>query len=713
MLDNLKFALFQHRKFLVIFFVVVFLPSLLLAVFGIRAIQNERYKLQQRNLEQQREFAANLITEIRSFIEERSASLKELSSSPAVLERDVRAIRSAVSLGLTNESLLGEIVLWHADDPPWFPALQDHPPSEVVAAVPEEWTQRQPGLNEAEELELRRRDFAGAISRYRQLFSNSQDRRTKAWLQSRIARCEVKRKNFGEAVALYRLIASRYPDLLTESGRPLELASRLGMLDALRATKDHARFLAESLATYSRLQENRWSLDGDQLGFYAVAVKAMTDKLLGDNTAMPTTAGYLSAIEDRQAALEKRLSAYRLGRTVQTEVLPALRRSYENQDPAETPVERTATQFEGHDALALLVPIGGRKEGQVGDFLGSLFQMEHLKAHIDSLLLKIRPPGVGVLLRSSLSHRIIYGEEARNHSGAGPVFTDAFHGYFLPWQIELYQTGQADPGTPLYMNIFFWTILALLFILFFGSGLIIRTVVQEVRLLNLKSDFIASVSHEFKTPLTSMGAILEHLASGAVKDPERTREYYTILQHDSDKLTRLVKNVLDFSKIEDGKRDYRFKPADIVRLVRKEVASWEKEGGLEGITVRLQTDNDVPGVLIDEEAIGQALHNILDNAARFSADNRQIDVHVRRNQDTVEIAVQDRGIGIPETELKRVFEKFYRGKQAVSVSPTGTGLGLALVKHIMRAHKGDVIIRSRPREGCRVSLTLPICKGGR
>ena len=713
MLDNLKFALFQHKQFLAIFFVVVFLPSLLLALFGIRAIQNERYKLQQRNLEQQREFVTDLTAEIRSFIEKKSASLKEFSSSPAFLERDLRAIRSAVSLGLKNESLLGEIVLWHADDPPWLPALQERPPAEVVFEVPEEWIEWRPILNQAEDFEFRRRDFSGAISRYRQLLSRSQDRRTKAWLHSRIARCEVKRKNFGQAVGLYRSIAAEYADLFTESGRPLELASRLEVLDALRAIKDFSRFFEESLATCSRLQENRWSLDGDQLSFYAAALEAMVEETVTESALDQIPAGYLAALKDHQAALEKKISACRLARTVQTDVLPELRQRFENQNPVEVPVQKTALQFEGYDALALLVPIGGTESGQRGEFLGSLFQMDHLRAHIDSLLPKIRPPGVSVLFRSNLSHGVILGEEIPHPSGSGSLLTDVFHGYFLPWQIELYPTGQGDPGAPLYMNIFFWTILALLFILFFGSGLIIRTVVQEVRLLNLKSDFIASVSHEFKTPLTSMGAILEHLAGGEVKDPERTREYYRILQHDSDRLTRLVKNVLDFSKIDEGKKDYKLKPADIVRLVRKEVASWEKEGGLEGVAIGLQTDDKVPDVLVDEEAISQALHNILDNAAKFSPDNKQIEVEVRCSQGTVEIAVQDRGIGIPESELKRIFEKFYRGKQAVTVSPTGTGLGLALVRHIMDAHKGDVIIRSRPGEGSRVSLILPVSKGVR
>jgi signal transduction histidine kinase len=197
-----------------------------------------------------------------------------------------------------------------------------------------------------------------------------------------------------------------------------------------------------------------------------------------------------------------------------------------------------------------------------------------------------------------------------------------------------------------------------------------------------------------------------------VKDPKKTKEYYRILSHDSERLKRLVKNVLDFTKIEDGKRDYKLAATDITRLVRQEVSSFQEENKMTGVKMDIEIDDDIPAVSADEVAMSQALHNILDNAAKFSGSEKNIQVKIIRLQDSVEIAVQDRGVGIPENEQKKVFEKFYRGKQAVSVSPTGTGLGLTMVKHIMDAHSGEVIIKSQPGKGTCVSLILPFGKGG-
>jgi signal transduction histidine kinase len=133
---------------------------------------------------------------------------------------------------------------------------------------------------------------------------------------------------------------------------------------------------------------------------------------------------------------------------------------------------------------------------------------------------------------------------------------------------------------------------------------------------------------------------------------------------------------------------------------------------MSGFTVDAKIDDDIPSVYLDEEAMSQALHNILDNAAKFSDSEKKIEVKILRKQGHVEISVRDKGVGIPDNDQKKVFEKFYRGKRASSVSPTGTGLGLTLVKHIVEAHRGDVVIDSQPGKGTCVSLFLPIEEGG-
>jgi signal transduction histidine kinase len=709
MLENLKLVLIQHKKFLAIFFVVIFLPSVILAFFGIRAIHNERYKFQQQNLDQQKQFVRSVQAGIRSLIERNSLSLKELSSSKAVFDQDYRAISNLITQRLRDESLFGQTVIWNYNDPPWFPGLQPYPPAVKTLVVPEEWRKWQPDLEKAERAEFRRKNFSEAVTLYNQILDRAKDNQVKAWILSRVGRCEVKHKRFKQALIIYRSIIADFPYLLTESGHPLNLVSSLEMLDVLRLDKNYDGFFRESLKTYNQLVENVWSLDGDQIKLYTTMLKNMIDEVVAENSSNDIPADYSAAIDDIQDLIDKKLEIWRMAEAVKEKILPGTREKLDNLSSDSPQVQKNTFEFEDNDILVLLIPLDRNSSGQYREFLGSLLRIRDLMEAIDILVKENCPPGVSILLRSTLSDNIVFGDA--EVSQGSPVITDFFPENFPPWRLELYQTGGGESGFFLYKNIFFWTILTLLFILLFGSGLIIRTIIHEVNLLNLKSEFIASVSHEFKTPLTSMGAVIERLLDDEVKDPDKAQEYYRILSHDSERLKRLVKNVLDFTKIEEGKREYKLASTDIVELVRREVKIFEKENKSNSFKVGIEIDDNIPPVFADEEAMSQALRNILDNAAKFSGQEKKINVQIVRKENSVEIAVRDRGIGIPDNEQKRIFEKFYRGKQASSVSPTGTGLGLTLVKHIMDAHGGNIIVRSQPGEGSCFSLILPIHKG--
>jgi len=709
MLENLKLVLIQHKKFLAIFFVVIFLPSIILAFFGIRAIHNERYKLQQQNLDQQKQFVRSVQAGIRSLIERDSLSLKELSLSKAILDQDYRAISSLITQRLRDESLFGQTVIWNLKNPSWLPGLQLLPPAANTLVVPEEWREWQPDLEKAERAEFLRRNLSEAVTLYNQILNRAEDNQVKAWILSRVGRCEVKQKKFKQALIIYRSIIADFHDLLTESGRPLNLVSSLEMLDVLRLDNNYDGFLRESLKTYNQLVENVWSLDGDQIKLYATMLKNMIGEVVAENSSNDIPDEYGAAVDDMQDLIDKKLEIWRMAELVRHNILPGIREKLENLNRESPQVQKNAFEFEDNDILVLLIPLDRNGSGQYREFLGSLLGISDLIEAIDSLVKENCPPGVSIILRSALSDNIVFGNAEASQGSR--VITDFFPENFPPWRLELYQTGAGESGFFLYKNIFFWTILALLFILFFGSGLIIRTIIHEVNLINLKSEFIASVSHEFKTPLTSIGGIIERFLDGEVKDLGKAQEYYRILSHDSERLKRLVKNVLDFTKIEEGKREYKLASTDIVELVRQEVESFEKENKSDGFKVGIEIDDNIPPVFADEEAMSQALRNILDNAAKFSGQEKKINVQIVRKENSVEIAVRDRGIGIPDNEQKRIFEKFYRGKQASSVSPTGTGLGLTLVKHIMDAHGGNIIVRSQPGEGSCVSLILPIHKG--
>jgi signal transduction histidine kinase len=245
-------------------------------------------------------------------------------------------------------------------------------------------------------------------------------------------------------------------------------------------------------------------------------------------------------------------------------------------------------------------------------------------------------------------------------------------------------------------------------VLTFGAVLIARTIAHEMEILKLKSDFVSSVSHEFKTPLTSIKALAERLQGDKVIDPERMKQYFSLISQNAEQLTRLVKNLLDFSKIEEGKIEYNFAPTDIAELVTQQLRDFEKNDVQKSARIRVHISGDIPPLLVDREALSQALNNLLDNAFKFSSSDREVEVHLKKDGENVVIEVADKGIGIPQDELEKIFDKFYQAKNAVKQSAKGTGLGLTLVKHTAEAHGGKALVKSKVGEGSTFSLILPI-----
>ena len=247
-------------------------------------------------------------------------------------------------------------------------------------------------------------------------------------------------------------------------------------------------------------------------------------------------------------------------------------------------------------------------------------------------------------------------------------------------------------------------------VLISGAVLISRTIAQEMAVLRLKSDFVSSVSHEFKSPLTSIKSLAERLRDGKVKDSDRMKEYFSVITQDADRLARLVTNILDFSKIEEGKREYEFEETDLGNLMIQKIEDFQTEEIAKGVKIQTQISENIPHLAVDKEALIQALNNLLDNALKFSMDRKEIEVILKKDDTNVIIEVKDKGIGIPPDELDKIFEKFYQGRNEVRKSTKGTGLGLTLVKHTVEAHGGRIKVKSQVGKGSTFSIILPIQK---
>jgi signal transduction histidine kinase len=254
-----------------------------------------------------------------------------------------------------------------------------------------------------------------------------------------------------------------------------------------------------------------------------------------------------------------------------------------------------------------------------------------------------------------------------------------------------------------------YIILAALSILMAGGiWLTYRNIYREMKLARLKSDFVANVSHELRTPLALIRLYAETLELGRLNAKERYQEYFRIIREESERLSALINNILDFSRIEAGRKEYEFKETNLAELVRSTLDSYRFQIEQNGFAFEENISPDIPPVNVDREAIARSLLNLVNNALKYSKDRKFIGVSLYRANGSVKLEVRDHGIGIPPNEQEKIFEKFYRCGDPLVHNIKGSGLGLSLVRHIVRAHGGDVQVESAPEKGSKFTIALPL-----
>jgi signal transduction histidine kinase len=244
-----------------------------------------------------------------------------------------------------------------------------------------------------------------------------------------------------------------------------------------------------------------------------------------------------------------------------------------------------------------------------------------------------------------------------------------------------------------------------------GSYFIARAFARELAVARLQSDFVSAVSHEFRTPLTALRQLSEIFNEDRPLEDERRKKYYQALDRATGRLDKLVEGLLDFGRMEAGAMVYRKMDLDAGALVKSVVSDFQREVGDRGYVVELKATDNLPAVHGDPEALGRALWNLLDNATKYSSECKTVWVEVEREGRELAIRVRDRGIGIPVPEQQDILRKFVRGTAAAAAGVKGTGIGLAMVKHLVDAHGGTLRLESEPGKGSTFSILLPIISG--
>ncbi len=290
------------------------------------------------------------------------------------------------------------------------------------------------------------------------------------------------------------------------------------------------------------------------------------------------------------------------------------------------------------------------------------------------------------------------------------AFVELPAGQFLPdWRVALHLDG---PGvfamaTRSQVQIYIWTG----FLVILVTGIIVvlvgRYLLRQARLTRLRNDFIATVSHELKTPLASMRALVETLLSGHYRDQQQVQDYLRLISSENERLSRLIDNFLSFSRMERNKRAFEFASVPPGEIVEAAAGAVRNRFESHGCQFEVEVEEKLPAVTVDKDAMTVVLLNFLDNAFKYSENDRQIALRAYQKDEDVCLEVQDNGIGMSRRTLRKIFDVFYQADDRLSRIAGGCGLGLSIVKFIVDAHGGSVDAESRPGEGSTFRVMLP------
>lgn len=699
------------RRAVIFFAVSLLVLSVIIILFAIRELEREKL-LMEREIEGERQrFVEAIVGRANSLI--REAENRVLQA--AIKARgEAGSARSAAGLKeiLQEIPLVSEVFFVNAEDQAVFLKAQplfllpgEKPKSKDVS--------RAFGNNacwkRAEAAEFRLNDYSLAGSLYQELADKTADPVLDAFLLNRLGRCRAKSGKPEKALEAYRRqLCMGLPDIASD-GIPLEITAlyQIGNISFQGGkTTEAARAFFD---LYQGLLEPKWSLSRSQFDSMR---KTVEDRI---GTAAAGTDGPLSAEWSRRLQGLKIIEAERLAETeirvkIRERIIPRMRLEAQKLDKETGNFLRFTEQDDAGLILASFAALDAKTE------LGILFDPQVLGNGLVSSDIEKRSPAAGL-------SAVVFDASGKAVSGKGfapsdrpgkdgdsqLVFKAAFTNSFPPWAIKIYRGGAGAPEKQFRTrrNIYILSLVAVTAALFFGGFLAIRSTARELKLARLKSDFVATVSHEFRTPLTSIRYMAELLERGRVRDDQRKQEYYQTITGESERLGRLVENLLDFSKIETGMKEYRMEATDVSALLTEAAARFRRQAGIKDFDLKTDIAQNLPDVQADRESLERALLNLLDNAVKYSGDNPQILIKAQAQGSAVIIQVEDHGIGIAKFEQKRVFEKFYRSEKALKSDVKGSGIGLTLVDHIVRALGGKTVLESELGKGTRVTIELP------
>jgi signal transduction histidine kinase len=561
-------------------------------------------------------------------------------------------------------------------------------------------------FNMAEKAEFIRKDYVDAIRYYQKTLFQTKYSQEHAFLLSRIGRCYFKAGQYKTGINEYKKILELENEEATIGETPATIIALSQITDGykvLNAEKEESNAVLE---LYKQLLNHPWDLLGGEYLYY---LKFASAEIRKHEVADVNNDSAERNIENLEIVENRLLEQIKFMELINQNILPEIEYELSHGAPSELQ-SFTISRNENDSTLQIgffKLPSAFQKHELFA--LGYQFNKDYILSTLFTEILTSVELGKDVLV-GILGDKDSLLYIRHNNPVSNYLVADNFSKIFVNWKVALFdKEGKSieqlvGKEKQLYLMLF----AGIIFVMFIGIVVMIRAVIHESEISRMKSEFVSNVSHELKTPLALIRLFGETLESGIVNDERKRQEFYVIIRKESERLTHLINNVLDFSRMDTGVKEYNFKEADLIEVVRSTLEAYKFHIRDDGFKIESELPDESVTLKIDKDAISQVLLNLLNNAVKYSEEKKYILVKVCVNSTSALISVTDHGVGMPKEELKKIFDKFYRVSTSKTRETRGTGLGLTLAKHIIEAHGGTIEVESEVGKGSRFTVRLPI-----
>jgi len=697
-------GILARRKIAFIFLLAILLPSLIIGYLSFNTFAQRREsvrRLLESNLWISGESALKSIEG--ELIEHEKEALKIENFTRLTGVKETEQILSNYS-NLSKE-IAGQLFLLNAE----YQIIIPKTGKEDISIFPGEKslqnTEFAQVLKQAESLEFSGKKYSRAAELYRKCTSLAPTNQHKALALEALGRCLLSSKKYREAYKVYSELSDKYGQFLNKAGHSYGILAAFQLYEIEQRRKREGNSLKILLSLYEKMRNGVWQINLPTYDFFIVEIESILDDKLAEGRFPEIRESYLALQKKQSSYLEVLLFSDFLKREAVPKIKEKLTLSRIGGEAQ--PGRLLAARREEFCLVSYSVLPNFQSEKTF--YGGFYWDLSSLKKEIFPKILEnlTKETGLSLQVIDERGRNILNGKEELISKDSLSL---SYRQFPFPWKLLVSQPAFSDLELTARRENFLYGVLLtfIVALMLMGAFLIVRDISRESETTRLKTEFVHNISHELKTPLTLIRLYGETLRRKEDLKKDEKKEAYEIITKESERLSHLINNVLDFSRIEMGRKEFDFKKGTLAQIVRDTLESYRYHLEKKGFSIKEEIASGLPETNFDGEAVASVLVNLLSNAMKFSPKIKEVAVKLFKDDSNAVLQVADKGIGISPKDTSRIFNRFYRVKNEIVSEAGGSGLGLTLVKHIAEAHGGRIKVESEPGKGSIFSVILPL-----